>query len=107
MTVHVTPEMIMRFEAIRKAKLEQLEMQNAELQAVADRAKAFWQQKRANLPVAKPQTDQKCGDCGATIPAHTPAKYAKRQAVYGSNTGLKRVYLCNKCSPLNEEANKK
>jgi hypothetical protein len=106
MTVHVTPEMIQKFEAERKAKLAIIQQQNQkqdqEIQAEKARAEAFWNNKKQNLPVGTPQTDQKCGDCNATIPAGTPAKYAKRQAVYGSDTGLKRVYLCNKCMPLTE-----
>jgi hypothetical protein len=83
-----------------KTRQAQLQQKDAELQAEKARAEAYWNNKKASLPVGTPQTDQKCGDCGATIPAHTPAKYSTAQAVYGTNIGLKRIYHCNNCRPL-------
>ena len=102
----LTPEKIALFEAERKAehaKQQQLDAEyTATIQKEKQRAEQYWQNKRSNLPTGNPRTDQKCGDCGATIPAHTPAKYSIGKTVYGSNVGLKRVYHCQKCIPIKE-----
>ncbi len=106
MVVHLSPEqeaqLLADYHAKQAERLKKEREHQAWVQSQKSEREAFWMQKRASLPVGKPQTDQTCGDCGTTIPAHTQAKYAKREAVYGSNKGLKRVYLCNKCVPITE-----
>jgi len=97
----LTPEMIAKFEAKRKADLEKLQQQDTELQAEKERAEAYWQNKQNSLPVGNPKTEQKCS-CGTIIPAHTPSKYSVKKTVYGSNVGFKRVYHCQTCRPITE-----
>jgi len=106
MTVNVTPEMIQRFEAERKAKLAKTQADNDAYNSFMQQEKAkeaaYWAQRQANLKEASPKTDQTCPLCNSTIPAFTRAKYATKKTVYGSNFGWKRVYYCNKCGPLTE-----
>jgi uncharacterized protein with PIN domain len=102
----VSPEQIALFEAKRKAEQAQTKAEYEKYTTFIQQQKTqndtYWAAKQANLKIATPQTEQTCPLCNGKIPAFTRAKYAVKQATSSSGFGLKRVYYCVNCRPLNK-----
>ena len=102
----LTPEMIAKFEAKRKADLEKLQQQDTELQAEKERAEAYWQNKQNSKIHTAKNTERPCEKCNGII--HIGEQYRSRVVTVnvsrqGWTPQQRTVYRHVKC-PIKTEA---
>lgn len=89
-------------EALQQYHQRKAEIVAVEQECLAEKAKtaAFWEEKKQNLSTVETKKPYPCAECGQIIPEKTRVKIASRKIMYGGNFGLKTVYFCHVCRPI-------
>jgi hypothetical protein len=76
LTANVSPELVAKFEAQRKARLAELQKQDEEIQAEKARAEAYWQNKQNSKIHTAKNVEHPCENCKEAI--HIGEQYRSR-----------------------------